>query len=513
MNRREFFKAGAQATALGAVASVKPSAVAAADVAASKSFPSVVLGGYTTEDHRRRLQNIALGERGVRGCLRKHLITDYLPGQCCYNLGEYPSRKPWSPDDYDEQELDRLRTHGIQLVQVFDDWNDSLRLFGGTKYTPTNPAGFRRFVKMVHRRAMKLIPYVSTGFLQVTDLDLRPEWYRPGDVLRIGYWHMARCSPASAGWRAYVLPRIRRLLDDYGADGLYDDCGYIINANRQRWADGKTLPTSLLNPTTDEVMAFAETPEHDGALTDLLALIYAEVKRRGGIVKLHIDGAEAPRTGGLPVYDYLWVGEGVGNSEQLRDLVKRHRPYVVPCLDMEFTKIGDDDEPYLHAIPYLQFPILSAGHPFTGEQAMIPGVKYPEGGDWWVRRCQAIWNYHQAHPKGPHVYSIWDSLPPRPAARVTHARWLKQYLPMVEEGTWAWLEIADSDFFAQPLPKDVVASAFANREFHLVLANYGRAPVEIATSAAYVPVTEPQAAAGKLWKLEARALRILRRVA
>ena len=77
----------------------------------------------------------------------------------------------------------------------------------------------------------------------------------------------------------------RRLLEDYGADGLYDDCGYVINANKR-----------LLTPTADEVMAFQETPEYDGALTDLLALIYAEVKRRGDILKLHVDAAEAPRT-------------------------------------------------------------------------------------------------------------------------------------------------------------------------------------------------------------------------
>ncbi len=62
-----------------------------------------VLVSYTGEDHRRRFQNIALAERGVRTCLRKHLITDYLPGQCVYNLGEYPCRKPWNPDDWDEQ--------------------------------------------------------------------------------------------------------------------------------------------------------------------------------------------------------------------------------------------------------------------------------------------------------------------------------------------------------------------------------------------------------------------------
>jgi hypothetical protein len=502
MNRRKFFELGTQATVLSTVASVNPSGVAAAEPSTSKSLPSRVLGHFTAEDHRRRLQNIAVGEHGVRRCLRKHLITDYLPGQCCYNLGEYPSRKPWAPNDYDEQELDRLRAHGIQVVQVFDDWNDSLRLFGGTKYTPTNPAGFRRFVKTVHRRGLKLLPYLSSGFLQVTDPDLRPEWYRPGDVLRIGYWNMARCSPASAGWRAYLLQRVLRLLEDYGADGLYDDCGYVINANKR-----------LLTPTADEVMAFKETPEYDGALTDLLALIYAEVKRRGGIFKLHVDAAEAPRTASLPVYDYLWVGEGVGNAEQLREKVKNHRPYVVPCIDMAFANIGDEDEPYLHSIPYLQFPILHAGHPITGERAMIPGVEYPpEAQDWWVQRCRAIWKYYRAHPKGPYIYSMWDSVPPRPAARATHARWLKQYLPMVEGGTWAWLEITDSDIFAQPLPKDVVASAFANLEFHLVLANYGRAAVEFGTTASYVPASEPPAAPRKVWKLEPRTLYILRRV-
>jgi hypothetical protein len=503
MNRRAFFKTGVQATVAVAVTSANRNAVAGAAGATNHSLPAAVLGHYTSADHRRRLQNISLCEHGVRRCLRKHLITDYLPGQCCYNLGEYPARKPWGPTNYDEEELDRLRAHGIQVVQVFDDWNDSLRLFGGTKYTPTNPAGFRRFVNMVHRRGLKLLPYISSGFLQVTDPDLRPEWYRPGDVLRLGYWNMARCSPASPGWRAYLLQRVLRLLEDYGADGLYDDCGYVINANKR-----------LLTPTAEEVMAFQEAPENDGALTDLLALLYAEVKRRGGIFKLHIDAAEAPRTALSPVYDYLWVGEGVGNAEQLRERVKHHRPYVVPCIDMAFANIGDEDEPYLHSIPYLQFPILHAGHPITGERAMIPGVEYPpEAQDWWVQRCQAIWKYHQANPNGPHIYSMWDSLPPRPAARATHARWLKHYLPMVEGGTWAWLEITDSDLFKEPLPKDVVASAFANRQFHLVLANYGRASVELATTQAYVPVTEPLATPANLWKLEPRTLRILRREA
>ena len=49
-------------------------------------------------------------------------------------------------------------------------------------------------------------------------------------------------------------------------------------------------------------------------------------------------------------------------------------------------------------------------------------------------------------------------------------------MPLVEEGTWAWLEIRDSSLFTRPLPAHVVASAFVNRESYLVLANYGHVP-------------------------------------
>jgi hypothetical protein len=427
------------------------------------------------------------------------LITNYLPAQCGYNLGEYPCREPWDPGEYDELELDRLKEHGIQLIQVFDEWNDSLRLFGGDKYTALNPTGFRRFIDMVHRRGMKILTYASTCFLQRTDPDFRQAWSRQGDDLLLGYWNMARCSPASPGWRAFLLPRIVEILDTYELDGIYIDGGYVQNF-RQR----------LLTPAADEVAAFDETAEQDGAFTDLLALIYAEVQRRGGILKLHVDAADQPRTAGLKVYDYLWVGEGVQQVDALREAVKNHPPYVVPCIDMSFAKIENADQPYLHAIPYMQFPILQAGRPFTGERGMIPGVHYAAE-DFWVRRCREAWNHYQANPQGPYTYGGWDAVPERPETRPTHARWLKQYLPMVEDGTWAWLEVGDSDLFGGPLPNETVASAFANRELYLVLANYGRNPAEIATSDAYAAVDSPGAAAAKQWTLPPRSLKILRR--
>jgi hypothetical protein len=500
MHRREFLKTGAQAAALGAaVAPGGPAASASVNPASAAGAPAI-LKHYTADDHRRRLRNVGVAQRAIRTCLRKHLITNYLPAQGCYNLGEYPCRQPWDPGDYDQQELDRLQAHGIQLIQVFDEWNDSLRLFGGDKYTALNPAGFRRFIDMVHRRGMKVLTYASTCFLQRTDPDFRQEWSRVGDNLVVGYWNMARCSPASPGWRAFLLPRLVQILDTYDLDGIYIDGGYVQNFRR-----------ALRTPASDEVSAFAETPEHDAAFTDLLALIYAEVKRRGGILKLHVDGADAPRTAGLTVYDYLWVGEGVNQVDPLREAVKKHPPYVVPCIDMTFAKIENADEPYLHAIPYLQFPVLQAGRPFTGERGQIPGVTYASEQDFWVRRCREAWKYYQAHPQGPFTYGGWDAVPERPETRPTHARWLKQYLPLVEDGTWAWLEVADSDLFTRPQPKETVASVFANRELYLVLANYGRSPADLATTDAYVPADSPTASPTRQWNLPPRSLRILQR--
>ncbi|HPO14204.1 MAG TPA: hypothetical protein PLI09_12235 [Candidatus Hydrogenedentes bacterium] len=459
-----------------------------------------ILKSYTSEDHRRRLENIRFCERANRSCMRKHLITSYLPAQATYNLGEYPSKERWAPNDYDEQELDRLKDHGIQIIQVFDDWNDSLRLFGGDKLSAVNPEGFRRFVEMVHRRRMKIILYVSCGFLQRTDPDFRQEWSREGDFLVLGYWNMARCSPSSPGWRAYFLPKLLNVMEEYGADGIYNDCGYLANKHHGRKA-----------PTNDEVDAFPEADDYDGAFTDLLALIYAEVKRRGGIYKLHVNAAEQPMTHGLRVYDYLWVGEGVGNLDAMRETVKDYPPYVVPCPDMTFAKTNDPNEPFLHAIPYMQFPVLQAGRPFTGARAMIPGIAYNQDPkDFWMRICREAWEHYNAHPEGPHAYGAWDAIPGRAETRPTHRQWLKQYLPLSEEGTWAWLDIKDSDLFEAPLPSNVVASFFANRQIHLVLANYSQTPVTITTNSPGVSVSTPDNPPTKQWTINARTLEIVK---
>lgn len=502
MDRRQFIATGTLATlGAGMGSASRASGPDKGTPTAGRADTPAVLGAYTADDHRRRLENIGRCRRGIRRCMREHLITDYLAGHCVYNLGEYPCRKPWNPDEWDQRELDRLREHGIRLIQLHEEWNDALRLFGSHKFAPLNPAGFRRFVDMVQRRGMKLIVYASSGFFQKTDPDFRPEW-TGHDLrsLREIYFNYARCSAASPGWRAYYLRHVVRILDDYGVDGIYNDLGYRQPPDLSGKAKG------------DLVLAFEENAENDGALGDLLGLVYAEVKRRGGVVKVHRGGATRPHTQ-EKVYDYLWVGEAGRQGDRLRQAVKNHPPYVAPCLDMSRAKIADEDELYLHAIPYMQFPVLLAGRPFTGERATIPGVKYPpENRCFWTRHCRAIWKRYQAHPDGPHSYGWWDSTPGRPEARPTHARWLARYLPMVEEGTRAWLEIGDSELVAGSLPTDVMASAFANRDLYLVLANYGPDRAVVETTDRYRSVVEKDARPGTHWDLAGRALQILRRV-
>ncbi|WP_437223100.1 hypothetical protein SH661x_003072 [Planctomicrobium sp. SH661] len=505
MQRREFLKLGACSTAAVAGVATTTKAMAASE-GVSTSCPTAgpppgVASNYSAEQQRKRLQNIKIGNDSIRNCMRKHLVTNYLSGQCCYNLGEYPCVKPWNPDEYDEQELDRLKAQGIQLIQVFDEWSDARRLHGGDKFTALNPEGFHRFVSMVHKRGMKILAYCSSGYFDMHDPNLKPEWMRPGDGCYVGWFELGRCSPASPDWRAYLLPKMQFILDEYGVDGIYNDWGYVPNAMR-----GPNAPQAA-----DAIEAFQETANFDGAATDLLALMYDEVKRRGGILKLHADFANQPETAGLKVYDYLWVGENVNDANKLRDLVKDHPPYVVPCIDTMFAKIASDDEPFLLSIPYLQFPILPGGRPFTGERAMVPGFNYLSPNDLWMKRCRAAWEYHQAHPNGPHVYGSWDEVPPNPRSQETHAKWLKRYQQITEDGSWAWLDIRESNLFSASLPGDVVASAFANQEFYMVLANYGEQKAEVALAETYLPI-DADTGASKTWTLAPRSLQILRRV-
>ena len=355
-------------------------------------------------------------------CLRKHLVTNYLPAQCCYNLGEYPAEKPWTSGPTTPRNSSGSRDHGIQLIQLFDEWNDSLRLFGGDKYTPAHPAELRRFVEMAHRRGMKVIPYASSCFLDYRDPDFRPEWSRQGRQVRgrhvehgpllAGQSRLAGLSAAAPGPDAGRVRRGRAL-------------------HRRRLREQRPSKSARQGqpaaPTHDRrgPGLRGDRRSIDGAFTDLLALIYAEVKRRGGMLKLHIGGADQPHSGGLKVYDYLWVGEGVQQrrpaargGEELRALRRAvHRLHLRE--DRRATT-----SPICTPSPTCSSRCSRRANP-TPASGRVPRLTAP---DKTISGCAAAGRSGSTIapiPRGRTAYGRWDAVPGRPETRPTHARWLQ----------------------------------------------------------------------------------------
>lgn len=74
-----------------------------------------------------------------------------------------------------------------------------------------------------------------------------------------------------------------------------------------------------------------------------------------------------------------------------------------------------------------------------------------------------------------------------------------------------YLEIADSDLFAEPQPDRLVASVFANRAMYLALANFSHMEAMVKTRDLYVPHSGSDSRPASDWKVAPRSLVILRR--
>ncbi len=86
MHRRQFLTAASISSVLGTWAPAAGLSCGDASRPPETSNLRTPLCSYTAEDHRRRLENIGICTKNIRKCMRKHLITNYLPGQCIYNL-------------------------------------------------------------------------------------------------------------------------------------------------------------------------------------------------------------------------------------------------------------------------------------------------------------------------------------------------------------------------------------------------------------------------------------------
>ncbi|NMA09095.1 MAG: hypothetical protein GX929_08290 [Clostridiales bacterium] len=417
---------------------------------------------YTLAEHRARIANLSRAEHDAGRYTKRVRIRDYIPGQAIYNLGDYPARFSIEPTEYDEALLTEFERCGVGLIQVHEEWNDAARHLGADKFTSHDPEGMRHFVELCHRHHIRIIPYISSGYFHEYDPDFREAF---GHVGMEPHWCEGMtfkyrcCAPESAEWRAYVLPRTFAALDTYGFDGIYNDWGYDWGPVRKEYME--------LRKSGGDVGTL-----YDPAIEDLLGLIYTEVKRRGGIYKLHADGNNRPPCRDR-VYDYLWIGEGVG--EMRVGVGKTYDPYVVPCRDLRHTRSAEDE--FAAAIPFVQFPLLKRGRPLMGfhteEDMPYYGSKSPESEYGYNKRVAA---YMAEHPNGPYVYSLWSSIPDDPEEYPRWKEYLALYRPMVEENSLVFTELRGSPLFTAEPPEKVFASLFVNEAYYLAASNFTGTP-------------------------------------
>ena len=412
----------------------------------------------TLDEHRKRIKNLNEAESENKKYFRRHRIRDYMPGQATYNLGDYPARFSIAPTEYDYNMLRNMAENGVELIQIHEEWNDSICHLGANKLTSHDPEGLSKFVELCHDFGIKIIPYVSTGYFYAFDPDFCEEFTRGKYDLVCDHYNYRNCWAGSPEWREYLLPRTLDILDRYGFDGIYNDWGY--DGSRMAY-----LNAIAAGKTDDEISDFGL--QYDPEIEDLLGIIYTEIKRRGGVYKLHADkNNTAPCKD--KVYDYLWIGEGARDSRDF-GVGKDYEQYIVPCQHSEFSDEPNPDFYYAKVIPFMQFPLLKRGRPLRG-LGLEEDIKYIVDSMDHQHKLK-IREYMKNNPNGPYVYSLWSSIPDDIDEYPRWCKYLKLYKPMVEENSVAYIELRECDEILSHLHENIYASMFVNEEKYLVVSN------------------------------------------
>jgi len=393
-----------------------------------------------------RIDNIRNAEKANKKYFRRTRIHDYLAGQAIYCLGDYPARVDAAPTDYDRELIKTLAESGVQLIQVHEEWNDAVRLYGADKYNAVNRQGMKDFVELCHSYGIKIIAYVSSGFIHEYDPDYTED-FSAKDAYSThctgNYFKYRKGNHGNALWRDYIIPKTLYVMDEYGFDGIFNDWGY----------DYTMLPNF-------------EVPDCDIDVEDMFSIIYGEIKKRGGIYKLHCDWNHQPPCRDK-VGDYLWIGESVVGAPA--GTGKDYDLFVVPCQDRHKSD-AEKLEPYMaKVIPFMQFPLMKTGRPIIGKNIDLPGVTYYGGGEY--NFYKAVGEYMDEHPDGPYVYSLWSSIPDDVDEFDVWTKYFKLYKPMVEESSVAYIELRECDEIKSEIPEKVYASMFVNEEMYLVVSN------------------------------------------
>ena len=410
----------------------------------------------TLEENRRRIENVRYAAEHVKACGKHVRIRDYLPGQVTYNLGPYPAKFSIEPTEYDYNLVKSFAERGVGLIQVHEEWNDSIRHLGADKYSSHDPAGMKNFIKLCHDFGIKVLPYLSAFYFDRRDPDFRRDFMRYESYLVSVHFEYANCSAASDTWTTYFFEKMKRALDEYEFDGIYNDtgCEEFSKRHHEARAQGRAYCTQ-------------KDIQYDPYEEDFYARMYSFVKERGGIMKMHYSNNCRPASE-EKLYDYLWVGEGVSDVDSMLETIG-FDPYLVPCPDLRWAKDEDVKKLFAQTIPFLQFPIRPDGRPYEPLKMISEPISYNTGT--MYRAYQKMQEYIDAHPNGPHIYSDWSGIPDNEEYRAAWFRYLELYRPMVEENTLCHMNVTESTITKGKLPERVYMSLFTGNEQYLCLSN------------------------------------------
>ncbi|MBQ7335826.1 MAG: hypothetical protein IJW92_05095 [Clostridia bacterium] len=417
---------------------------------------------WSVEEQKKRIENIRYANENVKKCTRHVRIHDYLPGQVTYNLGPYPAKFSIEPTEYDYNLIKSFAEQGVGLIQVHEEWNDHIRLYGADKYSSHDPQGMKHFIKLCHDFGIKILPYLSSFYFDRRDPDFRRDFMRYESYLISVHFEYANCSAASETWGTYFFDKMKRVFDEYDFDGIYNDtgCEEFAKRHHEARAQGRAYCTQ-------------KDIQYDPYEEDFYARMYSFVKENHGIMKMHYSNNCRPAST-EKLYDYLWVGEGVADINSMLDTIT-FDPYLVPCPDLRWTNEQDVKKLFAQTIPFLQFPIRPDGRPYQAEKIIsVPNVKYKTTG--MYETYQEMAEYDRTHPNGPYCYSDWSGIPDNEDYRAAWFRYLALYKPMVEENNVCHMNITESTVTLAPLPKNVYMSLFTGNEQYLCISNLSDQP-------------------------------------
>ena len=172
--------------------------------------------------------------------------------------------------------IDRLVDAGVNMVYVHEAWND---FQNGFTLTEDSIERLKNIIKMGHDKGMKVVPYMSRELASNSlDLDenylvhrlLPPEIYH--DDARFSRYPMQAAIGTcynSQTWKKKFLDMATRLVDEFGADGVYLDGTYLTwpCSNRLHgcgWQDKngkwhKTFPIWNLRDMTETLFEIMES--------------------------------------------------------------------------------------------------------------------------------------------------------------------------------------------------------------------------------------------------------------